>query len=208
MGKGTDFTTHEVLGRIRATFSQAELAWNDLTTSTDPQRQWNGLKTMVTAGREVTWVLQKLKRREATFNEWYIPIRDEMKTDPLMWYFKGLRNLIEKEGMPKPIYATIDFTDGDNVVGSAEVGIGEDQFGLWVHGATEGAPDPARAKVDAMLSAPGQRLRDIRLPDPPREHLGIALTETSIDRLGRLYLDYLDSRVVTPACEIFGRSGV
>lgn len=45
----------------------------------EPQRQWSGLKTMVIAGRGVTYHLQKLRTSEKTFEEWYGPIQDAMK---------------------------------------------------------------------------------------------------------------------------------
>ena len=31
-----------------------------------------------------------------------------MKADPLLSYFNELRNTFEKEGMPKPVYATVE----------------------------------------------------------------------------------------------------
>ena len=78
---------------------------------------------MITAGRSVTWILQKLRSREATFKSWYEPIREEMKADSLLRYFNKIRTILEKEGMPKPVRATMDFLVDDLVVGTAEVGI-------------------------------------------------------------------------------------
>ena len=196
MSSNKNLTTHEIIGRVCGTFDQASLAWNDLVGSDEAQRQLSGLKTMVTAGRSLTNVLQKLKTPELGFDEWYAPIQVEMKTDPVLRYFHTLRNTILKEGLPKPIFATLQSLDRGRLIGIAEVGIGEDQFGIWVHGLVE--------RGDALGSE--HRLRNIRLPNPPSEHFGRIVEGTSIDHLGRLYLNYLEQRIVKPAIETFGNA--
>jgi hypothetical protein len=204
--KRTDFTTGEVLGRVRGTQSQAECGWADLTGQPNPMRQWNGLKSMVTAGRSVTFVLQKLRSREASFEAWYAPLQIKMRADPLLQYICGLRNSIEKEGMPRPVFATIEFSSDGAVVGNAEVSVGEDEFGLWVAGAAGGAPHLDSSRAEALATAPC-RFTNFRLPNPPGEHLGRPLPQTNVENLGRLYLDYLDARIVVPAFETFGTAG-
>jgi len=61
-----------------------------------PARLQSGLMNAVVFGRTVTFVLQNLRGVAADFDEWYKPIQDEMRADPLMKYFVELRNSIEK----------------------------------------------------------------------------------------------------------------
>ena len=206
MSKWAKLTTDQVLGSACAALSQSEQGWNDLCGGEDSLRQWNGLKSMITAARTTTWILQKLSSRESTFDAWYAPIQDEMAADELLRYFHRLRTVIEKEGMPQPIIATVEFLEPANgVVATAEVGVGEDQFGLWIHGVLDKGPQRRSAEVAAARAATHHRLRDVRLPDPPAHHQGQLLEDRSIEYLGRRYLDYLDVRIVRPACETFGK---
>jgi hypothetical protein len=197
-------TVRGVFGAVHATFAEAERGLEDLVNGADPGTQWHGLKTMVTAGRRVTFVLQKLSSRDPSFEAWYQDLQHEMRTDPLTHYFNKLRTFIEKEGMPQPIYATVQFMNGEEMVGGAQVGIGEDELGLWIHGVMDGWPRPiSDEEARAVPAAPVRRFRDIRLPDPPASHLGVPLTETTIDALGCLYLDYLRKHVIAPARKAF-----
>jgi hypothetical protein len=70
----------------------------------------------------------------------------------------------------------------------------------------EGLPSPIR--VELWIFDGEGFLRNIRLPDPPVEHLGLALSDIRIATLLFLYLDYLHSHVVEPAKNKFGDSDV
>lgn len=195
-------TSQGVFGAVRATLAQAEQGLDDVVNGGDPGTQWHGIKTMITAGRRATFMLQKLRSRAPTFDAWYESLQREMREDPLLRYFHTLRNYVEKQGMPQPIYARVEFMNGEGLIGGAHVGIGEDEFGLWFHGALDGAPSPITdEEARSVPAAPVRRSRDVRLPDPPASHRGVLLTETTIDALGRLYLDYLRDHVVAPARE-------
>jgi hypothetical protein len=57
------------------------------------------IKHITVYGLATTHVLQNLRRvGRAEFDEWYAPIREWMKGDPLMRYFYTLRSRILKEG--------------------------------------------------------------------------------------------------------------
>ena len=90
-------TTSQVLGRSRGALASAEHGLIDMTESRDAVRQFSGIKTTVTSGRQVTFILQKLRSIEPDFESWWKPIADHMASDPLMCYFENLRNTIEKE---------------------------------------------------------------------------------------------------------------
>jgi hypothetical protein len=198
-----DTTTREILGRVVATLADAEAGWRDLCTETDAHRNMRGLKETINQGRSVTFVLQKLRSREPGFEIWYASIQMAMRSDPLMRYFHTLRTEIQKEGLPSPIMGEIEFIREGAVVATAEVAVGEDVYGIWIAG---GLHDPSR--VDEATASNQQLLRNIRLPNPPHEHLGLALTDDRIEYLARLYLDYLRERVVNLALNEFGKTGV
>ena len=195
---GKQISASDVLGRARSSLSDAEYGWLELTGARDPRRVLAGMKAMVTSGRRVTFVLQKLRSIEPGFDGWYMPIQDGMKADPLMRYFNTLRSTIEKEGLPNGCRAMLDLIRDGEIVVSAEVAFGEDPRGVWISG---------RATTTTEVKEFGpeyeRRLRDICLPNPPAEHLGLALADPRIDVLGRLFLDYLAARVVEPAIARF-----
>jgi hypothetical protein len=203
-------TIREVLGAVHATLAEAEQGLADLINWPNPARQWYGLKTTILAGRRVTFALQKLKSREPTFEAWYEPRQRDMGADPLMQYFNKVRTFLEHEAtLPQPIYAIVELINGEELAGRALVGLGEDEFGLWIHGALDGAPRPiGDEEARAVRGASVQRLSDIRLPDPPASHLGVLLVDTTFDALGRLYIRYLRDEIVEPALNAFRDSGV
>ncbi len=63
-----------------------------------PARRQSGLRNLVVFGRAVTNVLQNLRSTEKSFDEWYQPYVEEMKSDPLMKFFYELRTRILKKG--------------------------------------------------------------------------------------------------------------
>lgn len=66
----------------------------------DPSERSAGLRNVLVFGRSVTFVVQNLKSivGEDRFNDWYLPLQDEMRGDPLMRYFVEARNNLEKQG--------------------------------------------------------------------------------------------------------------
>jgi hypothetical protein len=146
----------------------------------------------------VTFVLQKLRTPEPSFDEWYAPIQAEMVEDPLLRYFSNLRTEIAKEGLPEPIMGEIHFVSEGGTGGIAEVEITLDLAGLYVDGRVV---TPGTKETVGHPSA--WVIRNIRLPNPPATHLGQPLNGTGIDYLGGVLIDYLRDRVVNPAMERF-----
>ena len=90
-------TTSKILNDVQETLKTAELGFAMLTKGA-PNLKLCGLRDLVIFGRVVTFVLQNLRSTESKFDEWYFKYREEMKSDPLLVYFRDLRNELEKEG--------------------------------------------------------------------------------------------------------------
>jgi hypothetical protein len=184
-----------VLGGAVAALDHAADALRDLKNDRDPKRQIAAIKAIPTHGRSVTFILQKLRASVDSFDDWYEPRVRNMQTDPLMRYFVSLRNQIQKEGLPQPIYAVLYEDRGDAEVPVADLAVGEDSFGIWISGAT-------RERIRDIDSS-ATFLRDFQLPDPPTQHLGRLVEQSSFEYLSELYLCYLRERLVTTAREKF-----
>ena len=60
-----------------------------------------GFLGVVVFGRTMTFVMQNLRTYdEKAFDDWYFPWADEMKRDPLMLYFSGLRTKVIHKNVP------------------------------------------------------------------------------------------------------------
>src|SRR6267143_3829452 len=91
-------TTPEILRDVEENLRTAELGYR-LLTMRKPPLKLPGLRNIVVFGRTVTWTLQNLRSTEKGFDAWYAKYQKEMSEDPLMTYFKDLRNDIEKKGI-------------------------------------------------------------------------------------------------------------
>jgi hypothetical protein len=125
-----------------------------------------------------------------------------MKDDPLLRYFNILRTQVEKEGLPKPIFADVVFFQSDEVVATGYLSLGEDEHGVWVSGRIDDGPE-GRVSKEEIEQATHFHLRNFRLPDPPDEHLGVHLVDARIEHLGALYLSYLRTQILEAAREKF-----
>lgn len=141
-------------------------------------------------------MLQTLGSRVEGFDDWYAPIQDSLRADPLMRYFVELRNETEKRGLPGAIAELYDLESGAAI---ADVACFEDQHGLAISGALR----PEVDLPDGELSGP-YNLRNFRLPDPPSSHRGVELTDLRFATLAELAVNYLETQVVDPALVRFG----
>ncbi|MES1954218.1 hypothetical protein [Salinisphaera hydrothermalis] len=87
----------DILRDARATFETAQLGLDDLDSADGPRR-FAGARNVAVFGRSVTFVIQNLNGKVAGFEDWYGPIQERMKGDPVMGYFLELRNRILKQG--------------------------------------------------------------------------------------------------------------
>lgn len=104
----TNKTTAKTLASVEQTLATARTGFEDLVGH-HPERRLSGLRNLVVFGRAVTNVLQNLRTTEPTFEEWYAPFVDEMKSDPLLRFLHELRTEILKRGtLPTTVSAHID----------------------------------------------------------------------------------------------------
>jgi hypothetical protein len=169
----------------------------------DPAVRPRGIYNVAVFGRSVTLVLQAMRGVEdARFDEWYAPRLEAMKADPLMRYFVELRNEILKEGRPTGggMSVHIEHLTGDDIreltanppPGATSFFIGDYRGGSgWFVQLPDGTTDTyyVRLPDDVRVTVSDH------LPNPPTEHRGKAIKNTSIESLCRLYVRYLEELV-------------
>src|SRR5260221_7922761 len=89
-----------VLRKARQMLRNVELGIESLESS-DAERQMSGIHAVAVYGRAVTSVLQTLRHSDARFEPWYELRVQEMRADPLLRYFYGLRTAFLKQGGPE-----------------------------------------------------------------------------------------------------------
>lgn len=172
--------------------------------SPDPRRRRPGLMNLFTYGRSVTMTIQTMKSTDPGFEAWWKPYQDWMANDPLMHFFNKTRTDVLHEGeLPTATY-TIIGAHGVIDMGALRRDLSTHAppntiatfFGdqLGGNGWEVRMPDGSTEKVYFDLPA-GVVESGLQLPDPPTQHDGEAITNTSIANLGRLYIDYLDRTV-------------
>src|SRR5688572_6615893 len=87
----------DVLSRAYAKLSTAKMGLA-LIQSPNPNNRLAGLHNAIVFGRSVTWVLQNLRGMVDGFDEWYEPLQEQMRSDPMFKRVVELRNDIEKRG--------------------------------------------------------------------------------------------------------------
>lgn len=167
----------------------------DLLKTENPYYLPTGIRNVLTFGRAITKVLQRLRSHESEFSAWYKPYRDEMENDPLLKYLYRIRNDVLKEGMmpvtskthisflnldwvnqlPKPPN-TKGFFIGDNLGGS----------GFEVE-----LPDGSTEKL--YIKLPWDTvITSAHFKNLPNSHLGKSINGISIKEICELYLQYLE----------------
>ncbi|AZH78957.1 hypothetical protein CSX12_11015 [Microbacterium sp. Y-01] len=191
-------TASQILAECKSIVRAVRRSIHDVEHSARPGPQLASIRAAVVDIRRVTFVLQTLSSRVEGFGDWYAPIQDSLRADPLMRYFVDLRNETEKRGLPGAIAELYNLETGAAV---ADVACFEDQYGLAVSGALR----PDVDLPDGELSG-SYNLRSFRLPDPPRSHRGIELTDLRFATLAELAVSSLETQVVGPAVARFGTS--
>jgi hypothetical protein len=200
-----------ILQDAAATLQNAEWGLTDLL-GPDPKRRIAGMQNVVVWGRAVTNVLHRLKSAvgKGAYCDWYLPHRTAMEQDELMKYFYRLRSPILKRGETGPISMTMlgsvsttqlqplwddpppaarNFFVGDNLGGSG-----------WLIDLPDGTTD----KIYVELPDDIEVEMTFQVGDPPTLHKGEPITDTSMQALARLYLNYL-SDLIAEATERFAR---
>jgi hypothetical protein len=192
-------TTEQILKDAQRTLDTAEMGYALFTKQSE--NRLSGLMNLTVFGVAVSSVLQNLRHLELDFDQWYKKFREEMVSDPLMKYFWDLRSEILKEGKlpvgtathikrldrntfgrippPPPNVKIKGFFMGDNFGGNG--------YEILL-------PDGSVQKY--YVDIPSDIVTtSLHFRDSPKTHLGKNLPDQSIERLSRLYLDYLQRMV-------------
>jgi hypothetical protein len=188
----------QVLDQGRAALLGALAAIDELEAGGTTVLQLALVRMVVTEIRRSTLVLQKLSSRVDGFDEWYAPRRTALAADPLMGYFRDLRNEIQKEGLPGAMAEIVERTTGTTI---GDVAVYEDRHGIAVSGAMR--PDALFEPGEIPDASERIELRNFRLPDPPSHHRGEPLTDLRFSSLARLAVDFLLGEVIDPADRTF-----
>jgi hypothetical protein len=194
-------TTPQILSNAIAAWNEAEMGRRDLIYNPDAARKYAGISILVIKGRASTQLLNKLKSTEETYGDWWAPHAETLETDPLMKYFNNLRSAILKEGLPQPVTAELISSLDGSVI--ADVAVGGDSHGIWISGGLR-----HEIKKDIELNPQSVRLRAFRLPNPPTHHLETPISDTTMEKLGTMYLRFLRDTILDRAVEKFGRPSV
>jgi hypothetical protein len=201
----------DVLDKAREMLETARQGLNDLLGE-DPTRRMLGIRNVAVFGRSVTFVLQNLRSTNAeAFNRWYAPHQEVMGKDALLVYFRNLRNEILKEGGPKQTadhyiehLNTVDLAPlmAQAPPGAKAFFVGDSLGGSgWEVELADGSTE----KYYVQLPSAVKMESTLHFPDPPREHLGMLITDTSLQNLARLYIAYLSSLLDEAEAE-FGKT--
>lgn len=173
--------------------------------SGDPRRRRPGLMNLFTYGRSVTMTMQTMKHTDPSFETWWTPLQAKMAADPLMRFFNKARTDVLHEGELATSNYTVIGAHGPVDLGAVMRGLSRfappntvatflgDQFGG--NGWDVRMPNGSTEKVYFQLPDNLDIESGLRLEDPPTQHYGAPISDTSIANLGRLYLGTLQAMV-------------
>lgn len=201
-----------VLANVQEMLEMAQAGLADVLSG-DPRRRRPGLMNLITYGRSVTFTLQNLRNAEPTFDEWYAPLQRKMADDPLMQFFNRARTKLLKEGELGAGAQTVVGAGGPVNVGAliqqlnryappntVATFFGEARTGG--NGWEVRMPDGSIQRRYFQLPRETGVESALRFIEPPDQHDGRPITDTSIENLGSLYISFL-SRLVHEALRKF-----
>jgi hypothetical protein len=159
-----------------------------------------GLRNLVVFGRAITFVLQNLRSTESEFEEWYTNYREQMESDPLMVYFKNIRNELEKEGSLRLSVRTYikSFNYPQDIARFGPPPLNAKAFFMGDHLGGSGwevvLPDGSTRKYYINLPSDIGTV-SLHFPQSPKYHLGKRIEDNSIETMSRAYLNYLNMLV-------------
>ncbi len=190
----TPKTTAGVLTNAARVLATAKLGLK-LVKSGDPNERLAGIHDVVVFGRAVTNVLQNLRSTDPGFDEWYAPLQEEMRADPLMRYFYELRSSILKEGVAKTqVRMKLERFSSRDIArfGAPPPGATRFFMGDALGGVGWEVPQPDGTMEKYYVALPTDiGTIEIYLAGAPDTHLGAAVPDAEVGRLAELYLGYL-----------------
>jgi hypothetical protein len=158
--------------------------------------------------------IQTMKNTDPAFASWWEPYQVRMKTDPLMQFFNKTRTEVLHEGELATSNYTVIGAEGPVDMGAVMQELSRhappntvatflgDQLGG--DGWEVRMPDGSIEKVYFLLPGNVDITSGLQLVDPPDQHDGEPITDTSIANLGRLYIAAL-TKTVDEFISRFGR---
>jgi hypothetical protein len=200
-----------ILNDAAETLQTAQWGLTDLT-GTDPRRRVPGLRNIIVFGRAVTNVLQNLRSAVGaqTFNDWYLPVQEEMRNDELLRYFYKLRSEILKEGSLQTTTSMyiehLDISELRPLMEQRPAGAKDFFIGDQLGGSGWEVELPDGTTSKYYVDLPQHMLTTtLHFPDPPQNHRGAPLQDTSVEALAKHYLDYL-ADLINQAVNRFAKS--
>ncbi|MDD5127312.1 MAG: hypothetical protein PHR43_04350 [Dehalococcoidales bacterium] len=146
-----------------------------------------GFTSFLSSARAITYVLQKEGAHIIGFGDWYASKQNDMKNDPLLKFIHKARTEDFHEGKPNLRFGThIDhFSTNDVKPTAAPIEIGVD--GIFQI-ADKGTPKERRIPIES-----GKYRIAISIENPPTEHLGKMINDTSPVNICELSLQYFES---------------
>jgi hypothetical protein len=146
----------------------------------------------------VTNAIQTLRHLDPAFDDWWKPYQDKMASDPLMKCFNATRTNVILEGELHTTNYTVVGSEGPVDVAKLAHELGQHAppgtvatfFGdeLGGDGWDVLMPDGTTQAVYFQLSEGTDLKSGLRLANPPTEHYGQPITDTSTANLGNLYM--------------------
>lgn len=194
----TPRTKAQIFANTREMLAMAEAGLAD-AAGRDPRRRRAGLMNLFTYGRSVTFAIQTMKHTDPAFEDWWKLYQERMKSDPLMNYFNTARTDVLHEGQLSAHTSTVIGANGPVNIGALVREINKhappNTVGTFFgEGSTGGngwnvrMPDGSIQKVYFDIPDNPHVKSELLLPNPPTEHEGQPITDTSIANLGQLYI--------------------
>jgi hypothetical protein len=156
---------------------------------------------LATYGQAVIATIKTVKRLDAAFSSWWEPRQQDIDTDPLMAYFRDIRDGIAHEGPPATTSRAVIGANGpvnmgalmrelnrNAPPGNPNVFLGDSLGGSgWI----VTLPTGETGKVYFALPENVDVQVTFEVPNPPTQHDGQTITDTSVANLGFLYLGTL-----------------
>jgi hypothetical protein len=166
--------------------------------SDDPSIVPTAIRNVLVFGRAVTNVLQKIKRLDPSFDDWYTPYKQEMRQDPLLKYLYKLRSEVLKEGIfPVSVAVGIDIFSTDWI---SHLPKPPNALGFFIGDGFGGSGWEIKTYDDKIekfyVKMPWETVNvSIYFKNMPSTHLGEYIGDESIDEVCKLYLDYLRNMI-------------
>lgn len=189
-----------VLKNTNDMLERASFALNDFKKEKNPKKRMAHLVNFINNSRSVTFALQKIENKVVGFKDWYKKYQDQMKADPLMKFFKDLRDDIVHEGKldvsGSMHIKQLSFPKDLTLLGKQPQNATGYFFGdnIGGNGWEIQMPDGSIKKQYVDIETDNISFTST-FQNAPIVHLNNQITDNSIENLCDLYIKYLDNLI-------------